>query len=61
MYLNLLNRTFSVEDLARGMIKTIDIMTVMITSHTKTTRSNDKLTEALSKVKLNLLQLDFSN
>ena len=40
IYLNLLNGTFSVEDLVRGMIKTIDIMT---TSHTKTTRSNDRL------------------
>lgn len=61
IYLNLLNRTFSVEDLARGMIKTIDTMMVMTTSYTKTTRSNDKLTEILSKVKLNLLQLYFSS
>ena len=60
-YLNLLNRTFSVEDLTKGMIKTIDMMTVMTTSYTKTPKSNDKLTEVLSKVRQDLLQLDFSN
>ena len=63
IYLNLLNRTFSVEDLTKGMIKTIDTMTAMTTttSSTKTTRNNDKLTEILSKVRQNLLQLNFSN
>jgi hypothetical protein len=61
IYLNLLNRTFSVEDLTKGMIKTIDMMTVMTTSYTKTPKSNDKLTEVLSKVRQDLLQLDFSN
>jgi hypothetical protein len=62
-YLNLLNRTFSLEDLAKEMIQTIDTMTAMTTtaSSTKTTRNNDKLTEILSKVRQNLLQLDFSN
>ena len=40
IYINLLNGTFSVEDLVRGMIKTRYIMT---TSHTKRTRSNDRL------------------
>src|SRR5215211_1127050 len=60
IYLNLLNRTFSLEDLTKGMIKTIDTMTTT-TSYTKTTRNNDKRTEILSKVRQNLLQLDFSN
>jgi hypothetical protein len=59
-YLNTLNRTFSLEDLAKGMIKTID-MVMTTTSSAKTTRNNDKLTEILSKVRQNLLQLDFSN
>lgn len=43
-YLNLLNRTFSLEDLAKGMIETIDTMTAMTTttSSTKTTRNNGR-------------------
>jgi len=62
IYLNLLNRTFFLEDLTKGMIKTIDTMTVMTTTgYTKTTKNNDKLAEILSKVRQNLLQLDFSN
>jgi hypothetical protein len=60
-YLNTLNRTFSLEDLAKGMIKTIEMMTVMTTNHIRTTRSVDKQIEILSKVRQNLLQLDFSN
>jgi hypothetical protein len=61
-YLNLLSRTYSAEDLAKGMIKTIDAMMTMTptTSHSKTT-SNDKLTEVLSKVRQDLSQLDFTN
>jgi hypothetical protein len=58
-----LNRTFSLEDLAKGMIETIDTMTATTTtaSSTKTTRNNDKQIEILSKVRQNLLQLNFSN
>ena len=44
-YLNLLSRTYSAEDLAKGMIKTIDTL-MMMTSHIKTT-SNDNITEKL--------------
>ena len=61
-YLNLLSKTYSAEDMAKGMIKTIDAMMTMspTTSHSKTT-SNDKLTEVLSKVLQDLSQLDFTN
>jgi hypothetical protein len=61
-YLNLLSKTYSAEDMAKGMIKTIDAMMTMTptTSHSKTT-SNDKLTEVLSKVRQDLSQLDFTN
>jgi UDP-N-acetylglucosamine 2-epimerase len=61
-YLNLLSRTYSAEDMAKGMIKTIDTLMKMTptTSHLKTT-SNDKLTEVLSKVRQDLSQLDFTN
>ena len=61
-YLNLLSRTYSAEDLAKGMIKTIDAMMTMTptTSHSKAI-SNDKLTEVLSKVRQDLSQLDFAN
>jgi hypothetical protein len=61
-YLNLLSRTYSAEDMTKGMIKTIDALMTMTptTSHSKTT-SNDKLTEVLSKVRQDLSQLDFTN
>ena len=61
-YLNLLSRTYSAEDMAKGMIKTIDAMTTMTptTSHLKTT-SNDKVTEILGKVRQDLSQLYFTN
>jgi hypothetical protein len=61
-YLNLLSRSYSAEDLTKGMIKTIDAMMTMTptTSHSKTT-SNDKLTEVISKVRQDLSQLDFTN
>jgi uncharacterized coiled-coil DUF342 family protein len=62
-YLNLLSRTYSAEDLTKGMIKTIDTMMMMTTTtanHLKTT-SNDKLTEVLSKVRQDLSELDFTN
>jgi hypothetical protein len=61
-YLNLLGRSYSAEDLTKGMIKTIDAMMTMTptTSHSKTT-SNDKLTEVLSKVRQDLSQVDFTN
>ena len=57
-YLNLLSRTYSAEDMAKGMIKTIDAMMTMTptTSHLKTT-SNDKVTEILGKVRQDLSQL----
>jgi hypothetical protein len=60
-YLNLLNRSYSAEDLTKGMIKTIDtIMTTTTTSHSKAT-GNDKLTEVLSRVRQDLSQSDFTN
>jgi hypothetical protein len=60
-YLNLLSRTYSAEDLAKGMIKTIDaLMTMTPTSHLKTT-SNDKVTEILTKMRQDLSQLYFTN
>jgi hypothetical protein len=53
-----LSRTYSAEDLAKGMIKTIDALMTMTptTSHIKTT-SNDKVTEILGKVRQDLSQL----
>ena len=61
IYLNLLSRTYSAEDLAKGMIKTIDtLMKMTPTSHLKTT-SNDKVTEILGKVRQDLSQLYFTN
>jgi len=59
IYLSLLNGTYSAEDLAKGMIKTIDTM-MMTTGHQIKT-SNDKLTETLNKMRQNLSQLDFTN
>jgi hypothetical protein len=61
-YLNLLSRSYSAEDLTKGMIKTIDAMMTMTptTSHSKTT-SNDKVTEILGKVRQDLSQLYFTN
>ena len=57
-YLNLLNRTYSAEDLAKGMIKAIDIMTTTTTSHIMKTTSNDKLRGILSRVRQDLSHLD---
>jgi DNA-directed RNA polymerase alpha subunit len=62
-YLNLLNTSYSAEDLAKGMIKTIDALMMMKTptsSHIKTT-SNDKVTEILGKMQQYLSQLYFTN
>jgi hypothetical protein len=62
-YLNLLNRSYSAEDLAKGMIKTIDALMMMKTptsSHIKTA-SNDKMTEILGKMQQDLSQLYFTN
>jgi len=59
-YLSLLHRAYSAEDLARGMIKTIDTMMMMTTTghHIKTTTtSSDKLKETLNKVRQDLSQL----
>jgi hypothetical protein len=52
-YLNLLSRSYSAEDLTKGMIKTIDAMMTITptTSHSKTT-SNDKLTTGFVPVRL---------
>ena len=66
IYLSLLDRAYSAEDLARGMIKTIDTMMMMTTTTTghhikTTTTSNDKLKETLNKVRQDLSQLDFTN
>ena len=60
IYLSLLDRAHSAEDLARGMIKTIDTMMMMTTTghHIKTTTtSSDKLKETLNKVRQDLSQL----
>jgi hypothetical protein len=61
-YRNLLNKSYSAEDMAKGMIKTIDALMTMTptTSHSKTI-SNDKVTEVFSKVRQDLSQLDFPN
>jgi hypothetical protein len=61
-YLNLLSKTYSAEDMAKGMIKTIDAMMTMTptTSNIKT-NSNDKVTEILGKVRQDLSQLYFTN
>jgi vacuolar-type H+-ATPase catalytic subunit A/Vma1 len=68
IYLSLLDRAYSAEDLAKGMIKTIDTMMMMMTTTTTghhikktTTTSNDKLKETLNKVRQDLSQLDFTN
>ena len=65
IYLSLLDRAYSAEDLAKGMIKTIDAMMMMMTTttghHIKETTSNDKVTETLNKVRQDLSQLDFTN
>jgi hypothetical protein len=66
IYLSLLDRAYSAEDLAKGMIKTIDTMMMMITTTTghhikSTTTSNDKRRETLNKVRQDLSQLDFTN
>jgi hypothetical protein len=62
IYLSLLNGTYSAEDLTKGMIKTIDMMTVSSTAVMTTSQikkiSNDKLAEALTKVRQDLSQLD---
>ena len=70
-YLSLLDRAYSAEDLAKGMIKTIDTMMMMMmmmeddndrSSYKKTTTtSNDKVKETLNKVRQDLSQLDFTN
>lgn len=65
IYLSLLDRTYSAEDLAKGMIKTIDMMMMTTTTghniKTTTTTNNDKLKETLNKVRQDLSQLDFTN
>jgi len=62
-YRNLLSKTYSAEDLAKGMIKTIDALMTMTptTSNIKKTTSNDKVTEILGKVRQDLSQLYFTN
>jgi uncharacterized protein (UPF0335 family) len=59
IYLSLLDRAYSAEDLARGMIKTIDTMMMTTTGHhiKTTTTSSDKLKETLNKVRQDLSQL----
>ena len=66
IYLSLLDKAYSAEDLAKGMIKTIDTMMMMTTTTTghhikTTTTSSDKLKETLNKVRQDLSQLDFTN
>jgi vacuolar-type H+-ATPase catalytic subunit A/Vma1 len=68
-YLSLLDRAYSAEDLAKGMIKTIDTMMMMMMMTTTTTghhikttaTSSDRLKETLNKVRQDLSQLDFTN
>ena len=55
IYIDLSNRTFSEQDLAKGMIMTIDVMK---SNHTRTT-GDDNTTEILSKVRGELSKLDF--
>jgi hypothetical protein len=56
IYINLLNRTFSEQDLAKGMIMTIDVMN---SNHSRTT-SDEDTTEILSKARWELSKLHFS-
>jgi hypothetical protein len=66
-YLILLNRTYSVEDLSKGMIKAIDMVTApsssTATTPTGTTKTSidDKFTEILTKTRNELSELRFNN
>ena len=66
-YLILLNRAYSVEDLSKGMIKAIDMVTApsssTATTPTGTTKTsiNDKFTEILTKTRNELSELRFNN
>ncbi|MGH9911498.1 MAG: hypothetical protein ACRD4W_03550 [Nitrososphaeraceae archaeon] len=55
VYLNIMNRSYSTQDLARGMIKTLEVMT---SSHTRTT-GDDNAMEILGKVREDLSKLDY--
>ena len=66
-YLILLKRTYSVEDLSKGMIKAIDMVTApsssTATTPTGTTKTSidDKFTEILTKTRNELSELRFNN
>lgn len=65
-YLSLLKRTYSVEDLSKGMIKAIDMVTApsssTATTPTGTTKtSRDEFTEILTRTRNELLELHFNN
>ncbi|MPZ08119.1 MAG: hypothetical protein GEU26_17175 [Nitrososphaeraceae archaeon] len=59
----ILNRTFPVQEIAQGMIYTINVMkkTMTDTRCTNTTASNEKNVEILNKAKNDLEELEFSN
>jgi DNA repair exonuclease SbcCD ATPase subunit len=66
-YLSLLKRTYSVEDLSKGMIKAIDMVTApsssTATTPTGTTKTSrdDKFTEILTRTRNELSELHFNN
>jgi hypothetical protein len=60
MYLNLLTKSYSVEDLAKGMTKTVDMMITTTTGHMKTA-TDYKVAEILGRVRHDLSELDFNN
>jgi hypothetical protein len=66
-YSSLLKRTYSVEDLSKGMIKAIDMVTAPSSSTATTptgttkTSSDDKFTEILTRTRNELSELHFNN
>ena len=66
-YLSLLKRTYCVEDLSKGMIKAIDMVTAPSSSTATTptgttkTSSDDKFTEILTRTRNELSELHFNN
>ena len=65
-YSSLLKRTYSVEDLSKGMIKAIDMVTApsssTATTPTGTTKtSRDEFTEILTRTRNELSELHFNN
>jgi hypothetical protein len=56
LYLNILNKSFPAQELARGMLKTLEVIT---TSNTGTA-TDEKLMEDLCNVREELSKLDYA-